>query len=335
MHTVTLFVPALFWSAANLDHETPPMPALRALLGRGDFCEQPCEDDQAWLCSQFGVARQADWPAASIALLGIGGSPGDDFWLSADPVHLQVTRDQLTLLAPEALSITDAEASALCAALNGHFEADHLSFVAPESKRWYLKTGTQPRIRTRSLSQAAGRSIDPLLPAGEDGLQWHRIFNEAQMVLHEHPVNEQRALHGALPINSVWFSGGGILPGASTAFDAVIGSSALARGLSNLAGIPYVAALDRVTLADASNVLVELREADTASMCLDPGAWGRALQKLDQAWIAPLAEMLRKGRIRRLVFATVAEGRDLRWSASRLNLLRWWRSTPSLANPPG
>lgn len=329
VHTVTLFIPALFWPHAGVEHDTPLIPALRTLIGRGDAGESRCDEEQAWLCEQFGVERQADWPSAPISVFGAGMPPGGDYWLSADPVHLQVNRDQLILQAPETLSITDAEAVSLCAALNRHFAADQFTFLAPQPHRWYLRTARPARIHTSSLARVAGREVDRMLPEGEERMAWHRIFNEVQMLLHSHPVNEEREQRGALPINSLWFSGGGTLPRARSSFQAVIGSSALARGLAKLTEIPFAATGPGITFA-ADQVLIELRDAATAALRVDPAAWKDALENLEQHWFAPLAAMLKKGGIRELVIATVANGRSLRWSVNRLNLWRLWRPAAAL-----
>jgi hypothetical protein len=333
VHTVTLFIPALFWPHAGADHDAPIVPALRTLIARSDAGESPCEDEQAWLCGQFGVSRQADWPSAPIAVLGAGMPPGEHFWLCADPVHLQVNRDQLILMAPETLSITKAEADSLCAALNRHFDADHFTFLAPQSHRWYLRTARPARISTTGLSRAAGHDVDRMLPEGEDRMAWHRIFNEVQMLLHAHPINEEREQRGALPINSLWFSGGGTLPRASTSFQAVIGSSALAHGLSKLAEIPFAAPDRGAAAIDTDNVLIELREAQIASMCLDPAAWKEAIENFERHWFVPLSGMLKKGIVGKLVIATVADGRSHQWSVNRMNLWRWWRPANSPVIP--
>ena len=333
MHTVTLFIPALFWPHASAEQDAPIPPALRMLIGRSDASESRCDDEQAWLCGQFGVSRQADWPSAPIAVFGTGTPPGEHFWLSADPVHLQVNRDQLILMAPETLSITEAEAVSLCAALNRHFDADHFTFLAPHSHRWYLRTARPARISTTGLSRAAGHDVDRMLPEGEDRMAWHRIFNEVQMLLHAHPVNEEREQRGALPINSLWFSGGGTLPRARTSFQAVIGSSALAHGLSKLAEIPFTAPDRGVAAIDTDNILVELLEAQIAAMRLDPAAWKEAIENFEQHWFVPLAGMLKRGRIRRLVIATVADGRSHQWSVSRLHLWRLWRRASAPGTP--
>jgi hypothetical protein len=113
----------------------------------------------------------------------------------------------------------------------------------------------------------------------------------------------------------------------------VIGSSALVHGLSKLTQIPFTATEQGIAAIGANDVLIELRDAATASMRLDPAGWKDALEDLERLWFAPLAGMLSKGRIRRLVIATVANGRSYQWSVNRMNLWRWWRPAASLGIP--
>ncbi len=56
------------------------------------------------------------------------------------------------------------------------------------------------------------RSINSHLPRGDDALAWHRVMNEAQMIMHAHPVTAAREARGAPPANSIWLWGGGTLP---------------------------------------------------------------------------------------------------------------------------
>jgi hypothetical protein len=84
-------------------------------------------------------------------------------------------------------------------------------------------------------------------------------------------------------------------------------------------------------------LLVELDGAAIAAMRIDPAAWQGALESLERLWFAPLAKLLKKGRIRRLIIVTVADGRSYQWSASRMNLWRLWKPAAALAlreNPP-
>jgi hypothetical protein len=44
---------------------------------------------------------------------------------------------------------------------------------------------------------------------------WRHAINEAQMVLHAHPVNQARQAAGQPVVNSLWPWGGGRLPAAT------------------------------------------------------------------------------------------------------------------------
>ena len=53
------------------------------------------------------------------------------------------------------------------------------------------------------------------MPRGADGGTWKRWQNEIGMLLHEHPVNVEREANGNVPVNGVWFWGGGRLADVS------------------------------------------------------------------------------------------------------------------------
>ena len=44
-----------------------------------------------------------------------------------------------------------------------------------------------------------------------------RLQSEAQMLLHEHPLNQQREAQGKMTVNSIWISDTGALPTATQA----------------------------------------------------------------------------------------------------------------------
>ena len=83
-----------------------------------------------WLCREFGLEKQGDWPVAALTLLAEGGSPANDFWLRADPAHLQLQRDRMILMDAGGLAITNDEAAGLTATLNRHFADDGLIFFS-------------------------------------------------------------------------------------------------------------------------------------------------------------------------------------------------------------
>lgn len=327
VRTLTLFVPSLFRpDAGHADlYADLNLRGLETLLGRGERTDYACEDEDAWLCQRFSVKRQPDWPIAPVTLRADDGDPGEDFWLRADPVSLLLHNDGLILVPTEALAIRADEAAQLVAALNHGFSAEGFSFVAPHPQRWYLRLASAPRIRTVSRLRATGRDINRLLPEGEDRLQWHRIFNEAQMLLHSHPVNSAREDADAAPINSLWFWGGGTLPAARTAFQQVHSGEALTRGLAQLADVSAGPVANFAESAGSGNTLIELRDAAHALTLGDDFEWRAALQALENDWFAPLLQSLQSGAVEHAVIATVVSGRSIEWSITRSRLWRIWR----------
>ena len=206
-----LLIPGLHWPS-GVERDPPPRPALPSLdtlLGKGRTYAMPAQGMEEWLCRQFNVLRQSDWPVAPLTLLAEGVAPDQHFWIRADPVHLVVDRDRLVLTDADAFRISAAEAMALTRTLNDALSADDLTLLAPDAERWYLRLTQAPRIVTHPLAEARGSSVDAFLPGGEESRRWQALTNEVQMLLHEHPVNEQREARGAASINSVWFWGAG------------------------------------------------------------------------------------------------------------------------------
>jgi len=57
-----------------------------------------------------------------------------------------------------------------------------------------------------------GKPANPYIEQSRNNLRWYKLLNEMQMFLHQHEVNQQRARSGLLPVNSLWFWGGGEAP---------------------------------------------------------------------------------------------------------------------------
>lgn len=218
--------------------------ALPRLLSRASvrMLDLPLE---ALVCSQYGLAPKPDYPIAPITAAADGLDVGDAYWLRADPVHLLLQRDSFSLSEPIPLRVQREHALLIIASLNEHFSHDGMTFMMGSSGAWYLRLATQPEIQTTLPSVALGRNIFQYLPQGAAASTWTSYLNEVQMLLHEHPVNvERESSHNAI-INSVWFSGGGVMPSAffkQDDTDLMLGSSALYHGLSKWSGLAIRAA---------------------------------------------------------------------------------------------
>lgn len=290
-------------------------PALRRFLSRSRASVGHASAEGT-LLERFGVLRQRDWPAAPFARLGDGQAPDDAYWLAADPVHLRVDRDALLLVDASRFELTREDAQTLVQALNRHFDDGGMQFSAPMPKRWYVRLAQAPDIETVPLREALGRNVDALLPRGGDALAWHRTFNEIQMLLHNHPLNEEREARGESPVNSVWFWGGGILPsGVRGGWMSVWASEALSRGLALAAGI------------EVSDV------PRNFAQWVEDAHDGEHLAVLDQAefdpiekdWIAPALQALR-GRLLGELSVSALVGTEVhRFDLARADLWKFWR----------
>jgi len=336
----TLLIPDLFWprETAEAVMSGLELPALAKLLARSRAERFAAITPEGWLCEAHNVERQQDWPIAPLTLELDGGEAGDAYWLRADPVHLKIERDRLLLVENALFEVSADEALAYTRTLNAHFASTGITFHAPRPKRWYVKLAQPPRLVTRSAYEAAGRDVNAQLPAGADALHWHGVFNEVQMLLHSTPENSAREERGEPVVNSVWFWGGGARqPVRARPFDAVWSDDALATALAAAAGaevedVPadsgawLAAATARPTPYESHLVVIDALSAAAAHH--DAETWRARIAALEAQWFAPLVQLLREGRIRRIALVVPGPAACRRFEVTRPNLFRFWRRTP-------
>ena len=149
-----LVIPGLFTSIHALpESDALRLSALTLLIERGTQSMLDKDSVEVLLCRHFGIARQTDWPLAAITYAFDDGRAGSDYWLRADPTHIQIHRDKLILR--DALDISADEAQALCDSLVSHF-GDAFAPLLMQPDRWYLRVPGNPRITTTPLSLALG-----------------------------------------------------------------------------------------------------------------------------------------------------------------------------------
>lgn len=262
---------------------------LANLLAKGQVArlDMPLE---ALVCEQFRLQTTPDYPIAAISASLDGLDVGDAYWLRADSVHLALQPDCLSLAEPVPLSVERKHAALLIASLNKHFCQDGLVFFSGKSGAWYLRCDEIPQIKTSLPSLAMYKNIHQFLPLGDESLQWLALLNEVQMLLHEHPVNEERESAGEVVANSVWFSGGGVMPQFKVFqhnLDLIIANGVFYQGLAQLTKTPYKTLpvnLDEVLQNTALHVRLQLPQ----------------INNLDEVWFRPLFSALKSKKIRRL-----------------------------------
>jgi len=262
----------------------------------------------ASLCRWFGLEPDASGqlPVAPLTLLADTGQAGSAYILRADPVHLRADQSCLRLFDSHTFSITQDETDELVAAFNRFYAETGWLLTAPRPQHWYLSLENVQKLDTLSPAQVAGQDINPCLPEGEASAGWHTVMNEVQMLFHDHPVNTARAQRGEPEINSLWFWGGGVLPGGlQTTVSRVVTDNALAMGLAQQAGIPRMDlpanSHELMALAGDGLTLVFNDGLEWATQYSDVDSWVETLQKLEHDWFAPLLAATRQGTVSSLV----------------------------------
>ena len=319
-----LVVPGLFAAPA-----AARLPSVELLLARGRCVSDESQSVEAWLHDAFDLGAEP-LPAGALTLLGANGEPGTQRWTRADPVHLRLMRDRLILVPGAALQLRRDEADALCEALNRHF-APRLGLRVIDAERWVAELAEELPIDAQSPLEFAGRDVGLGLHTGAGGSPLHQVLNEAQMVLHSHPVNEAREARGEAPVNSIWLWGAGPIPKIeSTRWHSVSADEPLALGLARAAGIRHhalpasaLAFLERapeegrhLVLLDGLRVPLALAEA---------GEYQAAVAAFERDWFAPLLDALRAGRAGMVSIHVPDAAECLAYETIRGDLRRFWR----------
>lgn len=325
---VHVAIPELFWPepASAPNARGGRLPALESLVAKGRRTAGRESGLEPWLLARWDVA---DAGAAPYALLADGGEPGEAWWLRAEPCHMRVDLDHLVPTDATLFDVAREDAEALVASLNRHFDASGLRFFALQPERWYLRAKDPLACPAPPLSRVRGRALAGPAVGGQARL--HALLNEIQMVLHAHPVNEAREVHGAPPINAVWLWGGGRLQRpAKRAFARVRSTEPLAAGLalaSGAAALPLPENAER-WLRAAAHEGVELIVLDALHAPADYGdaaTWTERLAALERDWFAPLLDALRAGRIGMVTLHAIGSGGALDVETTRQDLRYFWR----------
>lgn len=262
------------------------------------------------------LAAHFQWPGTQLPVAALlrehatGDAAGAN-WLCADPAYVQPDINGARMLACGTLDLARDEAEALARELKPVFGDSGALLETTTPARWHLRLPAGAVLPTFAAPEdVLGADLFEHLPQGSGGRRWRQLFNEAQVILHQHPVNAARRARGAMPANSLWFWGGGALPvWIRTPLTLVVSDDALARALAARAGIGsetprperLAQTLDGATLFDLERV---------------------APDALARAWLPALFDALVRGRVKELHFA-FASGE--RFRLARWHRLRFWR----------
>lgn len=233
MHLVLPFAAALS-PAAGQALSTLQWPHLERLLAR----LMPSHRDEGDELSlnpphERVLARAWGWPVGEDGLLpfaaraarrdGLTVQADDQGWALLSPAHWHVGTEQISLADPAALGLDNALSRLLFDQLSPLFADDGWQLLWGAPSRWYARHPSLATLPSASLDRVIGRNVDLWLGSHVGARLVRRLQAEAQMLLHQHPLNEAREAEGLLPVNSFWLSGTGATPaGPDAATDAAV-----------------------------------------------------------------------------------------------------------------
>ena len=341
MINLHLFIPSLFWHNTSLPeiYQELSTSNLETILAKSTMKTEIPQKYEEWLCKTFNITKQQNWPIAPITLnaeILNNISQDKGYWLRADPVHLRIEQNHILLADNQAFNISIKESKQLTDSLNQHFASRDLEFLLMDHDRWYINLTKTPDMETCELSHITGKNINDFLPSGRDSQFWHNIFNEIQMLLYEHPVNLDRIARKELPINSVWFWGGGVIPkSVKSSFSQIWSNDFLPCALALKSGAKHTnLPLDAKTWqqhAKSGNHLVVLDSLWRKAQYNDAYCWRKEFKQLEKNWLAPLFIALQKGEINKFTLTSLNENSIRNFTLSRKNLWKFWRVTKPLS----
>jgi hypothetical protein len=286
-------------------------PAFLDWLARGDRLPKAGDARTTLLRELFHFAGDRV-PAAALRHLCHGDDAATGAWLCADPAWVRSEPTGARLMAWPLADVSTAEAQALATALRPLFGDAGAPLSIDTASAWCLHLlHDAPRAEFRAPADALGVDLMECLPEGDAGRAWRRLFNEAQVVLHAHPVNATRVAAGKRPVNALWFWGAGALPASvETGLQTVASVDDVVRGLAKMGGALRVEPLP--------GALEATRRPGAALLDLDvPGHADDAVE-----WLAHFRRWLRERRFDTIAI-TFADGE--RFRIRHAHRLRFWR----------
>ncbi len=269
----------------------------------------PTQGLDASLFNALGMEGGQELPVAYYRYQTHNNAPPNKVLLCADPIHLEVGMNDITLT-EKITDLTKDEAEEILKALNKHFQQDGLEFIYGSNEHWYIALAEDETIETTPPSEVLRKNIAKYQPRStskkQQTINWQVIQNESQMILHGCAVNQQREMAGLPTVNSLWFWGGGQVLQSNNSSDVV---SVYYNGNSGISAkvIAKVANCDVHLLND---VFSEFKIGKTL-IILDPlfspavndhlDLFQQELSKLDEQIIKPLRQEWQSGNIELLV----------------------------------
>ncbi|PUE62841.1 hypothetical protein B9Z45_01890 [Limnohabitans sp. 2KL-17] len=212
--------------AAWLGLKLPHLQTLLSLLQRQKAL-QDSEDLTLHMPHERLLAEALGWAQDSAALPWAAwhsaqqgqASGTTQAWMT--PCHWQIGMDQVVMLDPASLFLSDDESQQLLQAMQPFLQEDGLQVTWHSALAWHAQGDMLAEVPTASLDRVIGQNVKPWMPnsptAHHAAKPLQRLQSEMQMLLYNHPVNDAREARRQHTVNTFWLHGAGTLTAGSGA----------------------------------------------------------------------------------------------------------------------
>lgn len=341
---IHLVIPHAFAPSECLQFAQPnDAPMLRKLFARAVRKTEKASHTSDWIAQEFNLSIN-ELAACSYRYDSQQTSVNSAaYTLRADPIYLQINQNHARLIDARQLALDYSETQILLQDLNAFFIQEEWQFSAPnpnEPTHWYLHCTQIPVMQMPCLEEMLGEILPAQALMGDAAKVWRRRLTELQMFLYAHPTNQARQARGHYPINSVWCWGNNdstqsmlttnSSPSCYWSQDALLQAVCFTQQARHKP-LPCNATdwMQQAKDIPQHHTLL-LEGADQALFYGGIDAYAIWLAALEKNWIAPLAILLKAGKIQSVQLTLLGKTQSQNLILNRYTLWKFWRKTASL-----
>jgi hypothetical protein len=306
-----LYQPHELWGASRDDTRPEEIPGLETVARFGARTKLAA-GWRSWLLGEIDrldleglapacIAAAALDPALAASLAN-SLTPSVTSWI-ATAVHLHAGLTRVHFDQRGLLRLTPVEQAVLSADFARTFGSSHQTLAALPSGEFLLSTPGLPPLATKEPGRAACGELDQMMPSGAAAAPLRRLLAEIEMWLHALPLNEARRSRGEVPVTALWPWGAAgriVRPErrAPSELPPAFGRDAWLDGLWRLNGAACRTPPEHLgeVLAAGTRAAVLVVEVG-GQWRADESSLGGALRRLDERFVSPALQALRRGAI--------------------------------------
>ena len=196
--------------------------------------------------------------------------------LCCDFIHLQSSHNDMVMKDFTASQLSSEVSQALLDALQEQVVDAPVRFHRGEGHHNIMVIKSPPfSEKLLPPHELIGEGIRQHMPAGEEFKELVYIMNQAQIILHNHPYNQELKSNGNDPVNSIWLWGNGSAQALPRFYDqfgknaSLVTASLLLKGMARSAGMNVVSVAGASGFANTNyrgKVAAALKELNSADV---------------------------------------------------------------------